>query len=266
MDVREACRAAGIGVVAASEHVGPPRSHRALPSLSTRLVVSLGTPIDVHYDGHARRMRAVLAGLMRPGTATPSLILRPHQPTVYVDLSLLAMRRLTGAPPSEVDAGGVSAEALLPWVGRLTEELADHPAEKREPLMRVRLLERLEHAGRGAVSDDALEALRVVEASDGRVSVADLARHVHLSPRRLRHVMRRELGVGPKFAGRVARLAGALGRAGDGADSWAEVAAECGYHDQSHLVRDFTDLMRTTPTAWLAEEGRNLQGWRRPSP
>ncbi|MEU1785218.1 helix-turn-helix domain-containing protein [Streptomyces sparsogenes] len=265
MELRQACHEAGIGVVAAGEHIGPPRLHRAVPALSARLVVSLGAPMEIRYDGHVRHTRAVVAGLMRPGTATPSLTLRPNQPTVYVELSPPAVHRLTEVPLGEVDAGGVDADDLLPWASRLCEELASHPAERREWLMRVRLLERLERAGRTTMSPDALEPLKIIAASGGRVSVEDLARHAHLSPRHLRHVMRRALGIGPKFASRVARLATAVRRAGDGADSWAQIAAESGYHDQSHLVRDFNDLMRTTPSGWLTEERRNLQGRRRPS-
>ncbi|KIH96528.1 transcriptional regulator [Streptomonospora alba] len=266
MDLRKASHAAGVGVVAASEHVGPPRVHRAVPALSARLVVSLGAPIEMRYDGRVRNMQAVVAGLMRPGVATPSLTLRSDQPTVYVDLSPAAMQRLTGVPPGEVDAGGVSADALLPWVGRLSAELADHPLGLREALMRGRLLEHLERAEHAAVSEDALAALEIIGVHRGRMSVEELARRTHLSPRRLRYVMRRALGIGPKFASRVARLSAAISRADHGAGSWARIAAESAYHDQSHLVRDFADLMRTTPTAWLAEEGRNLQGRGRPLP
>ncbi|GAA4910219.1 helix-turn-helix domain-containing protein [Streptomonospora salina] len=266
MDLREACRAAGVGVVAADEHTGPPRVHRAVPALSARLVVSLGAPVEMRYDGRERTMQAVVAGLMRPGVPTPALTLLPRQPTVYVELSPAAMQRLTGVPPGDVDAGGVSADTLLPWLDRLSEELADHPIGRREPLMRARLLQRLDRAGDAGVSDDALAALEIVGASGGRVSVEELARRTHLSPRRLRYVMRRALGIGPKFASRVARLSAAIGRVGDGPGSWARIAAESAYHDQSHLVRDFTELMRTTPTAWLAEEGRNLQARRRPPP
>ncbi|MEU6476633.1 helix-turn-helix domain-containing protein [Streptomyces sp. NPDC047017] len=266
MELRQACHAAGIGVVAASEHTGPPRPHRAVPALSSRLVVSLGAPIDVRYGDETRRMQAVVTGMMRPGTATPVLALLPHQPMVYVELSPLAAQRLIGVPLSEVDAGGVGAEALLPWMSRLGEELADHPAGLRAALMRRRLLERLDGATRPGVSPYAVEALKIIQAGHGQVPAEDVARRVHLSPRRLRQVMHDAVGIGPKYASRVARLAAAVRRAGAGADSWAQVAAESAYHDQSHLVRDFHDLMRTTPTAWLAEEGRNLQGWRRPTP
>lgn len=260
MELSQVCEAAGIGVVAVSEHTGPPRLHRALPVLSCRLVVSLGTPIDVRYGDHARRVQAVVTGMMRPGTGTPSLTLRPDQPMVYVELSPAATQRLTGVPLNEVDAGGLDANELLPWLGLLSEELADLPADQRVVLMRHRLLDRLARAGRPEVSPYAVEALRVIRDGHGQVPVEDVARQVHLSPRRLRQVMGSAVGISPKFASRVARLTATLRRAGEGAGSWAEIAAESAYHDQSHLVRDFQDLMRTTPTAWLAEEGRNLQG------
>ncbi|MDS1270683.1 helix-turn-helix transcriptional regulator [Lipingzhangella sp. LS1_29] len=266
MELREACRAAGIGVVVTSDHVGPPRLHRAVPALYARLVISLGAPIEVRYDGHVHHMPAVVAGLMRPGIATPTLTLRSNQPTVYVELSPLTLHRLTGVPPSAVDAGGIDADVLLPWVGWARAELATHPVQQRAWLMRVRLLEQLERANRIAASHDALASLRFIASSGGRVSVTELARHAHLSPRHLRHVMRHELGIGPKFAARVARLGTAVRRASEGADSWAQVAADSGYSDQSHLVREFTELMRTTPSGWLAEESRNLQGWRQPAP
>lgn len=266
MELRQACRIAGIGVVAISGHDGQPRLHRAVPALSARLVVSLGAPIEVHYDGQTQNAQAVVAGLMRPRVATPATILRSQQPMAYAELSPSTLQRLTGVPLSEVDAGGVSADVVLPWVNSLCEELADHPVGHREAVMRVRLLEHLRRAGQGRGPEDALRTLGVIEASGGTASVEELARDAHLSPRHLRYVMRRSLGVTPKFASRVARLASAVSRAGAGADSWAQVAAESGYHDQSHLVRDFRDLMNTTPTAWLDEEGRNLQGWQRPAP
>ncbi|MBB4934984.1 AraC-like DNA-binding protein [Lipingzhangella halophila] len=225
----------------------------------------MGAPFEVHYDGQTTHMRTVLAGLMRPGVPAPVLVLHPQQQSLYVDLSPTAMQRLTGAPLSELDAGGVTADSLLPWVSSLGEELAEQSHGRRETLMRARLLESLDNAGRVPWPSDSVAALTLIKRSRGQVSVEDVARQAHLSPRRLRHVMRRELGVTPKFAARAARLASAVDRAAHGAESWAQVAAETGFHDQSHLVHEFQAMMRTTPDAWVAEEGRNLQGWRRPA-
>ncbi|ORL31100.1 helix-turn-helix domain-containing protein [Prescottella equi] len=266
MDLRQACRAAGIGVVSVSTHSGPERVHRAVPTLTTRLVVSLGAPIEVRYDARTTHTNAVLTGLMRPGVATSATVLRPQQPTVYVELTAPALQRLTWMPPSELDAGGVSADAVLPWAGSLRQELTDRPAHQREAVVRRRLLEELASSRRSWGNDDAFRTLALIDAHDGTMSADELARAAHLSPRRLRDVMGQALGVTPKFASRVARLGAAVNRAGAGAASWADVASASGYHDQSHLVRDFRDLMDTTPTAWLGEEGRNLQGWRRPQP
>lgn len=266
MELRRACRAAGIGVVSVSEFGGSTRLHRAVPALSARLVMSLDGPLEVHYDGIVEQARAFVSGLMRPGVPTPVIALRSRQPTAYLDLSPATLQWLTGLPLSELDAGGLSADSVLPWVRSLGEELAEHPTGVRETVLRGRILDELRRAERHPEPDVSLRVLDVISGARGSISVDDLAHVAHLSPRRLRHVMRRSLGVTPKFASRVARLNSAVGYAGSGARSWADVAAGAGYHDQSHLVHEFHDLMGVTPTAWLDEEGRNLQGWRRPAP
>ncbi|WP_207782769.1 helix-turn-helix domain-containing protein [Phytoactinopolyspora limicola] len=228
--------------------------------------MSLDGPIEVRYDAQVQQAQGFVAGLMRPDVATPTTTLRSQQQTAYVELSPAAFQRLTGVPLSEVDAGGVSTDAVLPWANSLSEELANHPVDHREDVLRVRLLEQLPRDDHGIGPEDALRALDLISVGKGTVSVEELARQAHQSSRRLRKVMLHSLGITPKFASRVARLGHAVSRAGAGAVSWAHVAAESGYHDQSHLVRDFRSLMDTTPTSWLDEEGRNLQGWQRPTP
>ena len=39
----------------------------------------------------------------------------------------------------------------------------------------------------------------------------------------------------------------------------AEVAAECGYADQAHLAREWSELAGCSPTTWLREEFPFLQ-------
>ncbi|WP_157851244.1 MULTISPECIES: AraC family transcriptional regulator [Streptomyces] len=37
---------------------------------------------------------------------------------------------------------------------------------------------------------------------------------------------------------------------GHGAPDWAALAADCGYHDQAHLIHEFRALAGITPTAY----------------
>jgi AraC-like DNA-binding protein len=38
------------------------------------------------------------------------------------------------------------------------------------------------------------------------------------------------------------------------AKTWSSIAADVGYFDQSHLVRDFRDIVGVTPSAFAARE------------
>ena len=86
-----------------------------------------------------------------------------------------------------------------------------------------------------------------------------VAREVMLSPRQLRTLMEREVGLSPKQVARGFRFSAVIGRLAAGERNLAEVAAETGYADQSHLTREFRQMAGCSPTAWLAEERRNLQ-------
>src|SRR5690606_23945312 len=95
----------------------------------------------------------------------------------------------------------------------------------------------------------------------GRGSVDALARYVALSPRQLRTLFHREVGLGPKAVSGLFRFDHAkrlVATLPDGM-TLAEVAQRCGYADQAHLVHDFRRYTGTTPSGWLAEERRNIQ-------
>lgn len=79
--------------------------------------------------------------------------------------------------------------------------------------------------------------------------VADLAAHAGLSERALQRLVRRRVGLSPKWLIRRRRLHAAAGRlqAGDGTGDLAELAAELGYADQAHFTRDFRTVTGWTP-------------------
>jgi AraC-like DNA-binding protein len=72
-----------------------------------------------------------------------------------------------------------------------------------------------------------------------------------VSERQLRRRFERGVGYGPRTLRRVLRFQRFLGLA-HGGGSLARLAADAGYADQAHLVRDCRSLAGMTPSALLA--------------
>lgn len=91
-------------------------------------------------------------------------------------------------------------------------------------------------------------AVQRIEASAGQVGIEGLAREAGVSRKHLAGLFRRQVGLGAKSLARVHRFRAALdGLAGQAQVPWATLAAQCGYFDQSHLVRDFKAFSGFTP-------------------
>ncbi|MFE7838477.1 DUF6597 domain-containing transcriptional factor [Streptomyces sp. NPDC057474] len=81
--------------------------------------------------------------------------------------------------------------------------------------------------------------------------VTDFARAEGMSVRLLQRLFSAYVGVGPKWVILRYRIHEALERAEtDRAIDWAALAADLGYADQAHLVRDFTATVGVPPTAY----------------
>ncbi|WNO73036.1 helix-turn-helix domain-containing protein [Streptomyces sp. AM8-1-1] len=90
--------------------------------------------------------------------------------------------------------------------------------------------------------------------------VAQLAEVEGLSARSLQRLFAAYVGVGPKWVILRYRIHEALERAESSEDpqtapDWAALAAELGYSDQAHLVRDFTATVGVPPTAYARQPG-----------
>lgn len=85
-----------------------------------------------------------------------------------------------------------------------------------------------------------------------RGSIGSLAARVQLSHRRLIEVFAAEVGMTPKLFARVGRFQRAvvLARRIPSPD-WGRLAIDCGYFDQSHLIRDFVAFSSLPPEEFL---------------
>lgn len=100
---------------------------------------------------------------------------------------------------------------------------------------------------------EVLAALDVLGCPQPGSRTREVARAVGLSERRFIELFKNEVAMTPKLFSRIRRFQHALsriGRATPGID-WAALAADCGYADQSHLIRDFEIFAGCTPVKYL---------------
>jgi AraC-like DNA-binding protein len=245
--------------------------HRGSPSPSLTLVFGLDGPIvggftpEQALGRDAQSAEVTLGGLH----TSPVYIVQPAVQTgMQLAVRPLALRALLGLPARELAEQVVSATDVLgPEADLLCERLCELPTwEQRFTVLADHLRHRLATAPRHAEPRaDVAEAWRWIARHRGTGSISGLARHVHLSPRQLSAVFRAELGLSPKALSRLMRfeharqrIAGAV-RTGAPLDL-AGTAHECGYFDHAHLVRDFQQYLGASPSTWVAEERRNIQG------
>lgn len=109
---------------------------------------------------------------------------------------------------------------------------------------------------RSSVDPEVVWAWHQIVVSRGLIRVDGLAAEVGWSRKRLWSRFHSQIGLPPKRAARLVRFDHAVHRLTAGEDA-AQVAAECGYADQSHLHRDVVVFTGVTPTGvanqpWLA--------------
>lgn len=106
----------------------------------------------------------------------------------------------------------------------------------------------------------------VADASLTRVD--DLARRLGMNTRRLQRLFADHVGLGPKWVINRCRIHEAAEAATGGAPvDWARLAAQLGYSDQSHLIRDFTAAVGTSPTRYTRQVAGTVdRSHRRSSP
>lgn len=117
---------------------------------------------------------------------------------------------------------------------------------RRQQLVEEFLLEEIEQtAPRRRLEATVAEIIR----SRGQTRVHELARQIGLSSRQLEREFRAGVGLPPKALARILRFQNLLRLVGEGPlREWAYLAAESGYADQPHMVREFREFAGQSPS------------------
>ena len=167
---------------------------------------------------------------------------------MQVNLDPLAARALFGMPLHELANRTVQLEEVLdePF---LVERLAGAPDwDARFGILDAMLSPRLADA---RPSDEVAWAWHRLRTTHGRTPVGRLAGELGWSRKRIAARFRDELGLPPKAVAKLLRFERARQLAGT--MPWAELAFECGYYDQSHLINDFRAITGRTPETFLQD-------------
>jgi hypothetical protein len=253
----------------------PPARHRGLPSPWLTLIVTLDDPLTIsqHPDRHqpASQHQVLVGGLH----TVPALVTHDgRQSGVQLGLTPLGARVLLGLPAGELATLDLEGDEVL---GRFAAELQDQVRAAGTWADRFAVLDGLLAARAGLtgavppgsapfswpapfprptgpmdarhlIAPEVAHAWQTLLATRGAMSVAELAQETGWSARHLvirfdrarRMLMRRVSQGGPP--------------------ALADLAVAGGYYDQAHLAREFRGLAGCSPTRWLAEEFRNVQG------
>jgi AraC-like DNA-binding protein len=222
---------------------------REAAPLRLPLIISLGTPflIALGRDPNAAdQQRSFAAGLHVGPVHIES---DGGAECVQVDFTPLGAYRFFGGAVAELTARMVDVgDVLGPDGRRLRERLgATTDWQRRFDLLEDFILQRANHLPSAEIGF----AWRRLALTAGGVRIAALAGEIGWSRKHLVDRFRSELGIAPKSAARMMRFHQAcrLAKAG-AAPGWAGIAADSGYADQAHLVREFAALAGETPTAW----------------
>jgi AraC-like DNA-binding protein len=131
----------------------------------------------------------------------------------------------------------------------IDEVLSASPLQRQIRLLQRHLLAKLN--GTSGVDAAVEHAVRLFRRPGNPASVADVEADVGLSHTRFIQLFRESVGMTPKLFGRVQRFQNAVRSIEAGAAvNWAELAADCGYFDQAHLIRDFRQFSGLTPLGY----------------
>jgi AraC-like DNA-binding protein len=98
-----------------------------------------------------------------------------------------------------------------------------------------------------------VDSLKNIDQSKGMVDISTLARRACLSRKQYERIFKARVGISPKRFLRIIRLQHALfKRQVNPKMSLTELAYDCGYYDQSHMINDFKMLTGMSPRHYFS--------------
>src|SRR4030095_11745208 len=146
-----------------------------------------------------------------------------------------------------------------PSAGRLRERLCEaRTSVDRFQLLQEALLSRLCHRVEQHYAVSA--ALEMYGKNQAGPRVREAAKYLGLSQRRFIQVFKAEVGMTPKLFSRIQRFQQTRTVIQQNPSiSWADLAVDLGYFDQSHFIREFLEFPGLSPTDYINRHKRFIE-------
>ncbi len=201
------------------------------------------TTIVLRAETGGRREALVIGPRTR---ASYSVTDRPASCT-RVRIAPGAVGQLLGVPAVELTDRILRLGELPGVAAELADDLAGLDADEIFAFLAAELPKRISE-------DRAVDARRgllraATAALSGSTAVHASAAELSVSERQLRNLFTAEIGVSPKLFARIGRVRHVITRVAG--TPLAQIAADSGYYDQSHMAADFKALMGVAPTGFF---------------
>jgi AraC-like DNA-binding protein len=231
----------------------PPHAReRILPSGTLELVINLHEDEFRIYDVAESRPPKRLPGAIVSGAYRRPFVIdtEEHASVIGVHFAPGGALPFLGVPPGLLADAHLDLETLWP---RKAAELRERLCQARSSAKRFRILESALVARlRGPFQHHGAVRLALEQIARPGVTVAAVANQAGLSHRHLIELFTAAVGVPPKLFGRLQRFQRAMAVVQQAPSvNWAELAARCGYYDQSHLIKDFGEFSGFSPADLL---------------
>lgn len=226
---------------------------RALPRGAITLIIDVGPRQQLDFYAADGRSRLSVPPAFLTGSHTASYVseMAADEPAMAVHFRPGGAFPFLGIPLDDLENAHVGVDHIWGRAGiELHERLIDAPTLA----ARFRILENflLSRPWSSARRHPGVAAALAAIEDNPSIRMADIHDLVGMSTKRLIALFRAEVGLSPKAYARIRRLQAALRLLGAGMPG-ARVAAQVGYFDQAHFVREFRSFTGMTPTHYAEQ-------------
>jgi AraC-like DNA-binding protein len=217
----------------------------------------IGGESTLQHGADTVRYRSPAIIVCGPVLKAGMAVVSPGTLIVGVSLTPLGWQRLLGIPVNELASRKVSLDDLFPIAAASVRDRLLSARDDADLIGRVDdVFRSLSHRPERPVNEAFIHTASRWLLDPSSPGIDALAREVNISSRQLDRWCNRYFGASPKRLHRVYRALHVSNRlAWTGERDWQAVAGDL-YYDQSHLIRDFRELIGCTPGEFI--DGRSM--------